>query len=387
MMMRGGVYLQVHPHRMIFPIFMVAFALYEYKRNKRYNVVAIGILALSLVWSTEIGLVLMIAFALYRWGQNMLTDECITVKRILSVIKELILYFGIPFVLAYIIVNSYNVLVGGEILNLNAFLFPLISERGYISHIELPLPDVTHAWIGTAILFLVPVGLAVFAVLYPKNNWNKKLMSFYWFIGVMGLGLMLYYINRPVEGGLYLLTLVMLILQATILQRSQNEYVQWKEDGEQVSKKTDRFLFLSLRVITVLILFVMSFDSIYSMPGAWKISKEGIWKRAELMEFAETVAERVPEDVVSWGEGIPELLSMVDRDTHLHTTEWSYRNTPLDTMEKVRYDLENEEWFFCNLYSLYLMQEEFPGLTDKFVLVDELQYRDKLYLGLYMRIQ
>lgn len=67
-------------------------------------------------------------------------------------------------------------------------------------------------------------------------------------------------------------------------------------------------------------------------------------------------------------------MALIDRDTHLHTTEWSYRNTPLDTMEMVRKDLEDEEWFFCSTASLYYMQCEFPGLTDHFYVHEEFEY-------------
>lgn len=136
----------------------------------------------------------------------------------------------------------------------------------------------------------------------------------------------------------------------------------------------DCFLFLSLRVITTFILFIMAFDSIYSMPKAWKISSETIWKRNELVEFTEYIYNQIPPDAVSFGEGVPEIMALIDRDTHLYTTEWSYLNMPLDTMAEIRRDLENEKWFFCSLYSLWYLQENYPGLTEHFVLHEEFEY-------------
>ena len=67
-------------------------------------------------------------------------------------------------------------------------------------------------------------------------------------------------------------------------------------------------------------------------------------------------------------------MSLIDRDTHLHTTEWSYLNMPLDTMEEIRYDLDDEQWFFCSLYSLWYLQDNYPGLTDHFVLHETFEY-------------
>ena len=383
MLMQGGVFLQVHPHRMIFPVLLLAFALWEYRKNKEYNAIAITMIALSIVWSTEVGLVMMVAFALYRWVQHSMDEENFTMQKCGMLIKELVIYAFIPFLLAYMIVNGYNLLAKGPLIDLKEFLYPLISDRGYVSSVELPLPDVTHAWIGASILFLIPICVAVFSILFPKKKNETKWQPFYFLIGVMSLGLMIYYINRPVEGSLFIIMFLMLILQAIILQKSQNEYIEWREDKEDIFKKENRFLFLFLRVITTLILFVMAFDCIYSMPKAWKTSAETIWKRDDLQEFAEYIYVQVPPDAVSFGESVPEMLSMIDRDTHLHTTEWSYTNMPMDTMERIRYQLEGEKWIFCNLYSLWLMQEEFPGLTDQYELHEIFEYNGTQF-GLFV---
>ena len=374
MLMQGGVYLQVHPHRMIFPILLLAFALLEKRKGREYGIIAVGIIALAIVWSTEVGLVMMVAFSLYRWMQHSLDGEKFTLKKVSLLCKELVVYALIPFFLAYMIVNGYNLLVKGPWLDLREFLYPLISDRGYVSSVELPLKDITHAWIGASVLFLCPVCIAVISVLFPKKEKEREWNAFYSFIGIMSLGLMVYYINRPTEGSLFIVLFLMLVLQIIILQKSQEEYIKWKSDGERVFHKQNRFLFLALRVITTLILFVMAFDSVYSMPKAWKTSTETIWKRRELQEFADYIYVQVPPDAVAFGEGVPEILSMIDRDTHLHTTEWSYTNMPLDTMERIRYQLEGEKWIFCNLHSLWLMQEEYPGLTDAYELHEIFEY-------------
>lgn len=373
MLMQGGVYLQVHPHRMIFPILLAALVLHEYKTEKKHNIAAICILALSSVWSTEVGIVTMLSFALYRWIQCGMDGKAFSSTKILLLIRELLLYVFLPFILAYMIISGYNLLCGGSILDFKEFMFPLISDRDYIDKIELPLPDATHAWIGTAILFFCAVTPALLHLFFPLHK-GKRIDYFYFFIGVMGLGLMLYYINRPVEGSLFIILFPMLILQAIILQKSQEIYQEWRMQKDSLFKRPDHFLFLSLRIITTLILFIMAFDCIYSMPKAWKTSSETIWKRDELMEFAEYVWVQIPPDAVSFGEGVPELMALIDRDTHLHSTEWSYLNMPLDTMEWVRNELENQKWIFCSSISLWYMQTYYPGLTDHFELHEIFEY-------------
>lgn len=373
MLMQGGVYMQVHPHRMLFPILLVALALREYRTQKKHNILAVILLTLSFVWSTEVGIVTMLSFALYRWAEQVMDGEPFSFRKVVLLLREILLYAALPFALAYIIINGYNLLAGGSILDFEEFMYPLISDRGYISNIELPLPDATHAWVGASVLFLAPTCIILFRILYPGKE-KKDINPIYFFLGIINLGLMLYYINRPVENSIFITLFLMLILQAAILQMCQDMYLEWKEDKESSFAKPDCFLFLSLRVITTFILFIMAFDSIYSMPKAWKTSSETIWKRDELKEFTEHIYYQIPPDAVSFGEGVPELMSLIDRDTHLHTTEWSYLNMPLDTMEEIRYDLEDEQWFFCSQYSLWYLQENYPGLTDHFVLHETFEY-------------
>lgn len=379
MLMQGGVYLQVYPHRMIFPITIIGLALLERIKSRKYDFWAIILITLSIVWSTEVGLVIMVAFTLYRWTQAITDGERFTWKKMLVLLPKLLLFSVIPFVFSYVIVNGYNIIVGGELLDLKEFLFPLISERGYISNIELPLPDVTHAWIGTAILFLSAVCIVGRFTFFPQKDDKIETMPFIFLLGIMSLGLMVYYINRPAEGSLFIIMYLMLVMQVIILQKAQERYISWKEEKQTVFDSENRFLFLSLRVITVFILLVMTFDSVYSMPKAWQTSAETIWKRDELKAFAEQIYVEIPPDAVAFGEGVPELLSIVDRDTHLHTTEWSYLNMPADTMKKVRYDLEGVKWFFCSQESLYYMQLEYPGLTDNYDLCGMLEYAGRQF--------
>ncbi len=373
MLMQGGVYLQVHPHRMIFPVLMTVLVLQEHKNSKKYSVLAVILLVLSFVWSTEVGIVTMLSFALYRWIRRIMDGTPFSLRKVLLLVRALAVYVLLPFAISYLVINGYNLMAGGAVLGFGEFMFPLISDRGYIDKIELALPDITHAWTGTSVLFLGAVCPAVFKTLFPGQD-ERKLRPFYFFLGTMSIALMLYYVNRPVEGSMFIVLFPMLIWQAIILQKSQDIYLGWKREKSSVFAVPDRFLFLSLRVVTAFILFIMAFDSLYSMPKAWNTSSETIWKKDELMEFAQYVYVQIPPDAVSFGEGVPELMALIDRDTHMHTTEWFYLNMPLDTMERIRYDLEKTPYFFCSLTSLWYMQEEYPGLTDHFYLHEEFEY-------------
>lgn len=313
------------------------------------------------------------AFALYRWISRILDGEKLSLRKCLFLLYELAIYLLLPFALAYGVVNAYNLAAGGAILDFKEFMYPIISKRNYLDRIQSQLPDASHAWTGATILFMGAVMPALFEIFFPSRE-KKEFVPFVFLLGVMNLGVMLYYVNGAAEGCLFIVLFLMLILQGVFLQGCQDSYQQWKLEKKSVFEGANQFLLLAFRIITVFILFIMAFDSVYSMPGAWKKSSETIWKREELVEFTQHIYYQIPPDAVAFGEGVPELMSMIDRDTHLHTTEWSYLNMPLDTMEEIRYELEKEHWFFCSLYSLHFLEQNFPGLTEGYVLHEEFEY-------------
>lgn len=376
MLMQGGVYLQVHPHRMLFPILITAFALWEKKRNRRNNLLAVVILTVSMIWSTEVGLVTICAFALYRWVDLAADGEALSLKKGMLLVREAVVYIVLPFTLAYIIVNGYNLAAGGAWLNFKDYMFPLISEKEYIKHIELELSDATHAWVGASILFLSAGCLAAWPVLFPKEK-EKNTNSLLFLIGVMGIGVMLYYINRPVEGCMFITMFLMLILQAMILERSQDIYREWKDSRTSMFAEKNRFLFLSLRIITMLILFVMAFDCVYSMPKAYKASTETIWKREDLAEFARYVYVQVPPDAPAFGMGVPELMAIIDRDTHMHTTDWS--NVTDAVLDDVREELQEPQWFFGELLSVMQLQERYPEYDENYYVHEVFEYNGRQF--------
>ena len=360
MMMQGGVYLQLMPHRAVFPMLIAFAVLRERQTGRKHPAAAVILLSLSFTWASEIGIVTMLAYTLYRWYEDRAEEpegRFITPGSMTDLVKKALLYTVLPLVLSYLTVLIYN-LSAGSGLSIREFLFPLISDRDYISNIELPLPGIWYAWIPSSILLL---GFTVHALLVKSG---KNALHF--FLGLLGLGLMLYYINRPVAGAMVILVLLFPILCAILLNGLDSFTA-----GQ--SFRDCQFGY-TLQTALVFVLFMMSFDCVWSMPGAYAASRSTIWQRQDLISFAETVEVQVPPDAYAFGEGVPELMSLIDRDTHLHTTEWSLNSMPLDTMAYARKEMEGRPWFFCNMFSLYYMQENYPGLTDEYDLHELFEY-------------
>ena len=383
MLQQGGVYLQLYPHRTIFPMLLLFMAVREQKKSAGiapaapsflHTAAAAAVLALAFTWSPEIGMVSMLSYAVYRWYRKAAQQyaDGFRLRSLTLLLPDVLLYIVLPFGVSYLLVLAYN-LAAGSPLSFREFLFPLISDRDYISNIELPMPDILHAWIPTALLFL---GFSVSAFLrllkpgaaadgHTEGAAEDPDAALHFLTGILGLGLMLYYINRPVAGALGIVILVVPLLLAALLSG-------FPADG--LPDLRERPAQTVLRTAVVFVLFMMSFDGIWSLPSAIHTARETIWKRSELMDFADGIWTQVPPDAYAFGEGVPELLSMIDRDTYLHTTEWSLNSMPLDTMEYARKEMEGRPWFFCNMFSLYYMQENYPGLTDSYDLHEIFRY-------------
>lgn len=120
----------------------------------------------------------MFSFAFYRWVQAVTDGRAFSVRKCLLLLRELLIYAVLPFVLSYIVINGYNLLAGGTVLDFGEFMFPLISDRDYIDKIELVLPDITHAWVGAALLFLGAMGPGMVQVFWPGQQKEKSLKLF-----------------------------------------------------------------------------------------------------------------------------------------------------------------------------------------------------------------
>ena len=104
MLMQGGVYMQVHPHRMIFPVAVAALALLEHRKQKRYHVLSVILLTLSFVWSTEVGMVTMLAYTAYSWAWYTMDGEKFSVRKAGLLLREAVIYVLLPFALAYSVI-------------------------------------------------------------------------------------------------------------------------------------------------------------------------------------------------------------------------------------------------------------------------------------------
>ena len=418
-MMRGGEYYQVFPHRLLFPILLVAYAVWEKKHNKKASVPAyiflIILMTLSTVWSIEVGSVGLIAFVAYRWIDHIYDGEFFSVKKALSLIKYGIIYFILPFGLAYLVVGLYNAWAGGDMfMDFKEYMYPLISDKGYLEYIELPLPGAEALWVGMTILFLSIICMTALPAIFSKEQ-PKPLYPLYFLMSVICVGNLTYYINRPVYSTVAINMYFAIIMVGIIFEKTQNYYLQWRKsraagqngfsvdnstvtngvsDGEVTVETSSlkitpgKTVFnLSFRLVALFILSIMFVDSIYYLPQVYPAQRETVWKIDEFDEFAQSVYVQVPPMAYYVGEGVPELAAYLDRDPSVHCTEWSINNMTNEEEAALWNDITEQkpQWMFWNLASLAQAQENGPGFTDEYYRVNDLWEYGQAKFGFFIR--
>ncbi len=211
-------YPQSFPHRYFFSSIMMALAVCLIrKKDDRSKVLWWGyiVAALSIIWNCDTGIVCLVS-----WG--LLHTYLLLFQK--SFYKFSFFKFLIPilatilsFLSAWGLTGFYNILLGGKFLSLYYFLFPLLENTFIVNILSMEIPlNISH-WMFVLILFFVFIGLGVanIPILNKKEEFNKKIvLSFY--ISILGLGQLLYFINRPAYFNIlvcyYQLVLLLLII-------------------------------------------------------------------------------------------------------------------------------------------------------------------------------
>ena len=408
MLMRGGEYYQVFPHRLLFPILIVAYAVWEKKHNRKSSVPAniflIILLTLSTVWSVEVGSVGLISFVAYRWIDHIYDGQFFSIKKALFLIKYGVLYFVLPFGLAYLVVGLYNAWAGGDMfMEFKEYMYPLISDKGYLEYIELPLPGAEALWVGMTILFLAIICMTALPAIFSKEQ-PKPLYPLYFFMSVISVGNLTYYINRPVYTTVAINMYFAIIMVGIIFEKTQKYYLKWKENKKNLKNSSSngestepisclditpgKTIFnLSFRLVALFIISIMFVDSIYYLPKVYPAQRETVWKMDEFDEFAQEVYVQVPPMAYYVGEGVPELAAYLDRDPGIHCTEWSINNMTNEEEAALWHDITEEkpQWMFWNLASLAQAQENGPGFTDEYYRVNDLWEYGEAQFGFFVR--
>lgn len=355
--MRGGFYWQVWPHRVIFPMLLFLYGAWILKKELCNFWTAVGgylICLLAILWNTETGLILTVAWA------GMLISRFLSVGKI-KIRRLLWLSFaqfagmaGAVFG-AYGTVNLYNILKHSPANSFEDFLIPLLSGSYMTGVLHLDMPTEPNAYMAVITLFLtgVAMGIAGWFGDKEKRRWETDLV---FLLSVGALGCLVYYMNRPSYHNLDCISLSAVLLAAYLAQYGM-DFVR-KNGWENIARST---FYEAMRggigLICAASVLAMGTGNVLQFSQNSQI-KENFHNTAEFEDFAQQVAAVVPANTHAFGLNVAEVYSMLHWSTQCFTMDFSDMAVRPDSLKELKEQLETEDApaVFTNKSSLGIWQ-------------------------------
>ncbi len=192
-------YWQLQPHRILFPLVIVAFVVYLSKRDryvKKWVLVGFGLCAAAIVWNTESGMFSLLGYVLaliVRFWQR----EKWNSKTMLLHYAEWGVCSLLTVIAPILLVNFYNLCCGGGWI-LKDFFFPLFTTSYMTGELAISVGAGYQVWYMAIVLFFVLVFYALYHTKFIRTDGEgyDQHAPAYIALGVVALLSISYYINR-----------------------------------------------------------------------------------------------------------------------------------------------------------------------------------------------
>lgn len=339
----GTVYWQTHPHRLLFPMILLAYAVSV--QNKELTKIRIGfgyfLCVLGMLWSNEAGIVCGIAWAVYLVLKRIENVEKSFVKAVGNSVIQIIVV-AIEYAITILIVNVYNFFASGcdiaKLFNIKNNTGVLL-ENSYIVDFHMTLWQWGNAkWVYILITF---AGLFVYALakfgLFGKTYAKKETASMA-MIAILGLGLMTFYVNRT-DAGTSIVDLFWYFAIMVLLDRTSNcsSVTALSISGENKPYLGEEIIKILVHSGCVFFISCMLLGVQTSLDTfiTWRL-KNNSWNyevfQDELIEFEQAV----PENTWASGDGLLYLYTILGWDAHYgeNPVEFEYAITTDEMPEK-----------------------------------------------------
>ncbi|MBC5647855.1 hypothetical protein [Christensenella tenuis] len=390
--LKASPYYQIYPHRtIIIALFIALMVFHARNAAKRKWVEILGFIfcALSVVWNTELGICAIAAWAGYLTYIALLRRR----QGVGKCCERIFLYVlgGLgSFAGAYLITNLYNVAAGGNVLEIMDFIFPLLSKTYDIENmLSIGLDYGASYWIGRIILFYTFIGFALVRLFSHKNNLGKAdyKCAVYLGITVISMGAFSYFINRatyPNQTISYMGVILLLCVLAQqyfasmkrFLCNRNKEYACRKDSLNETGhskKKERRFESFSgakaaIGLSALVLVFAIAVVTVMGMGNNYTKNLTLLRDKKSVDLIAEEVAAKVPVGTKAMGYGIPEIYSMIGRDTQLYTMDFSDMSATEQTGIYASQQLAalREEPLLTTARSLERLEQDWPEAVKEF---------------------
>ncbi len=331
-----GFLFQEFPARTLFPLITLAYLVGGNKLLARwYYFLGIIIGTGAVLFNTEAGVcclgTIAVTWILRNWSWN--------AKRIISKICIALLSSLGSFLLAYAIVNVYNLLCGGDAIGLKTFIYPFGSTDFDIQAIIRTQYPSAYSW--HTLRSIVFCGFAFEAArrFLMKNSDDymdnqEGLLA----VGVNGMSVLLLYINHCSPAYLPPSHIQLIILLSVLAEKSIENISSPRKD---ISKSSMLFN-TSLSLVSFILVSYFVLDCMVTIPRSIENRTESVWETESLDEQYSWLEQIVPKDMPALGYGIPEIYYQIGIDPKVYTSDWA-DTTPGTVAEMERVLSENDD--------------------------------------------
>lgn len=364
-----GNYFQTMPCRVLFPMLTVAFVAKASKIKNRIirDAGGIAIGSLAIVFNTETGLIctatLVATWFFFRWEWKL--------EKIIRNVIFAVLGFVISFIMAWGMVDAYNLLCGGDILSVKQFIYP-IGSSFVSSDTRVAMPDVFSWHTFEAIVFGIAAFTSVGKVWQSKGeNPTSKSEKVYliFAVGVTGLSTLMYYVHRCAPGNISVSRLELVILLGFFAndyckEWSQNEKWFSMEDSSKLGKKL-------YTLVACFLVCYLAIEGFAQVGNVVKSRTESVWDTKQLRTDYEYARSCIPENIPAFGMAIQEIYYQLGINPQTETSDWSGEETPIQSIRHIENILvENDDVITSNFtssredISALLEENGFTPVTD-----------------------
>lgn len=327
----SGQYFQGIPHRLFFPVIIMAYVVHRYKKHmlndgiKIVNsIIDITILALAVMWNLEMGIcccfVLMSYYfilLIYKLRLNRTDRKSIVIE----VIKYTVFALGIvvlSIAFSYLLICSYNIITGGSFISLKRFIYPFCSDIYPIENLYAPLQSVYREyWIHIVIY----IGL-IWWTLTSFNEDGVLLVV----LSASGLTSLTYFMNRAAGGNLSVARIQLIIALGIMVEYGiMEKALNFKDQMVHIIKNAEQTLKWSIGLVGYILLFYFAADS-FLMTGTSlyiKSNRQFDMKTYESIVMLDIINSLPKEKMVAVGIGASDMLYTFGIDTNLHIGDFS----------------------------------------------------------------
>ena len=312
-------YPQLYAHR-TFAFSIILLLLSQWSRTKRKKLISVTgylICVLIIIWSTECGIISAITWAALHICYIMQSKFS---KKWLLIAVHLLLIPAALFA-AVFICGIMNVMIGGNMISVSDFLFPL-NNTGYMKDIlEAPLTSFPSAWISIMILLLTFLGFGAKDIrIFSQNSKKSKQSAVCFAAAVLGLGTITYAINRPSYSNFFIILPLAAVFISIIADSGSKQLEYTIINNKNITQ--NKLIKGYSSAVSLLVLVFLALSCAANMP--YKL-KESVYSKntKQITEICNSILDNRDKDSLALGNPIALFYAYLGLDPGVYYMDTS----------------------------------------------------------------